>query len=108
MKVTHPECMDALTRPSTPTHSSDGDTHDESPAAKKSPANPCKYKTEMCKNYSEMGYCPYWEKCQFAHGIEELHWKEPSKKHFYRTRKCQPFWAKSNCNYGSRCQFSHY
>ena len=30
--------------------------------------NKTKYKTEMCKNFSEMGYCPYREKCQFAHG----------------------------------------
>ena len=30
--------------------------------------NIIKYKTEMCKNYSEMGYCPYRDKCQFAHG----------------------------------------
>ena len=27
-----------------------------------------KYKTELCKNYSEKGYCPYRWKCQFAHG----------------------------------------
>ena len=30
--------------------------------------NICKYKTEMCKNFSENGFCPYTEKCQFAHG----------------------------------------
>lgn len=32
--------------------------------------NVCKYKTEMCKNFSETGFCPYRDKCQFAHGEE--------------------------------------
>ena len=62
----------------------------------------------MCKNYSEMGYCPYWEKCQFAHGSEDLCFKRPvQKKKYYRTKKCTPFWDNGTCNYGSRCQFSH-
>lgn len=30
--------------------------------------NLCKYKTEMCKNFSENGFCRYINKCQFAHG----------------------------------------
>ena len=30
--------------------------------------NLCRYKTEMCKNFSENGFCPYTDKCQFAHG----------------------------------------
>ena len=34
--------------------------------------NICKYKTEMCKNFSENGYCHYGDKCQFAHGAHEL------------------------------------
>lgn len=49
-------------------YSSDEDDFSDGVALKK-PINVGKYKTEMCKNYSEMGYCPYWEKCQFAHGI---------------------------------------
>ncbi len=31
-----------------------------------------KYKTELCKNFSETGFCPYRKKCKFAHGINEL------------------------------------
>lgn len=27
-----------------------------------------KFKTEMCKNWIEQGYCRYGTKCQFAHG----------------------------------------
>lgn len=47
-------------------------TDDESNLDRFSPkivkTNICKFKTEMCKNYSEMGFCPYRNKCQFAHG----------------------------------------
>lgn len=28
-----------------------------------------KYKTELCKTFSEKGYCPYGRKCRFAHGL---------------------------------------
>jgi len=27
-----------------------------------------KHKTELCKTFSELGYCPYERKCRFAHG----------------------------------------
>ncbi|KAJ2721442.1 hypothetical protein GGI07_003955 [Coemansia sp. Benny D115] len=30
------------------------------------------YKTRPCQRFSEQGECPYGEKCQFAHGEEEL------------------------------------
>jgi len=54
--------------------------------------NIIKYKTEICKNYSEMGYCPYRDKCQFAHGEDELHRTGPLPKKAYRTKKCKSFW----------------
>ena len=86
-------------------------TDDEQQSQRLSPLpqkiNLCKYKTEMCKNYSEVGYCPYYSKCQFAHGWEELHSLSSSKNEFYRTKPCKPFKDKSTCNYGFRCQFSH-
>lgn len=31
-----------------------------------------KYKREMCKNWTESGFCRYGLKCQYAHGAEEL------------------------------------
>ncbi|KAJ2818936.1 hypothetical protein IWW50_005638, partial [Coemansia erecta] len=34
-------------------------------------ANPL-YKTRLCQRFSELGECPYGEKCQFAHGEAEL------------------------------------
>ncbi|KAK9894499.1 hypothetical protein P389DRAFT_146071, partial [Cystobasidium minutum MCA 4210] len=37
------------------------------------------YKTEMCRSWSEIGSCRYAEKCQFAHGMEEL---RPMPSHY--------------------------
>jgi hypothetical protein len=34
-------------------------------------ANPL-YKTRLCMNFQSTGSCPYTEKCQFAHGVDEL------------------------------------
>ncbi|KAJ2200591.1 hypothetical protein IW144_000984, partial [Coemansia sp. RSA 522] len=34
-------------------------------------ANPL-YKTRLCQRFGELGECPYGEKCQFAHGDNEL------------------------------------
>lgn len=31
-----------------------------------------RYKTKVCKNYIEMGMCPYESRCMFAHGDDEL------------------------------------
>ena len=31
-----------------------------------------KYKREMCKNWTEVGFCRYGLKCQYAHGPDEL------------------------------------
>ena len=69
--------------------------------------NICKFKTEMCKNFSENGYCPYGEKCQFAHGAHELVAVCGQGKRRCEKKKCRSFWQKSMCGYGTRCQFSH-
>lgn len=34
--------------------------------------DPEKYKTTLCKTWAKQGSCPYYHKCQFAHGEEEL------------------------------------
>lgn len=63
----------------------------------------------MCKNYSEKGFCSYWNKCQFAHGPQELLKNvQNTKRHTYRTKKCKSFWDTGSCRYGFRCQFLHY
>ena len=38
--------------------------------SKHSPSS--KIKTSLCRNYVEKEFCPYGDKCQFAHGPEEL------------------------------------
>ena len=67
--------------------------------------NPAKHKTELCKNFSELGRCPYGKKCRFAHGAHELV-NVPSRQTF-RKKKCHGFWEKGFCSYGTRCQFGH-
>lgn len=34
--------------------------------------NQTKYKTVLCKHYGQSGACSYGDKCQFAHGFQEL------------------------------------
>ena len=67
--------------------------------------NPAKHKTELCKNFSELGRCPYGYKCRFAHGTEELVFSAPVKT--FRKKKCNGFWQNGQCSYGVRCQFIH-
>ncbi|KAJ2161072.1 hypothetical protein GGF46_001743 [Coemansia sp. RSA 552] len=45
--------------------------HQGSAAGLRYNSNPL-YKTKMCQRFSELGECPYGEKCQFAHGDDEL------------------------------------
>ena len=67
--------------------------------------NPLKHKTELCKTYSELGFCNYGDKCRFAHGYHQL--IRLPKNIALRQRKCNGFWGKGFCNYGIRCQFGH-
>lgn len=59
----------------------------------------------MCKNYSEKGFCPYGEKCKFAHGLDELLITDQKTKK--KPAKCRNFWKKGFCTYGLRCKFRH-
>lgn len=64
-----------------------------------------RYKTELCRQYSENGQCKYGDKCQFAHGIEEL--KDVKRHPKYKTDFCKTFHSKGFCPYGPRCHFIH-
>lgn len=64
-----------------------------------------KIKSSLCKNFSEKGHCPYGQKCQFAHGIDELRCNVDENS--YKTKPCNAFWKKGCCTYGHRCNFSH-
>jgi len=56
----------------------------------------------------EKGYCPYENRCLFAHGIEELRAKDTwCNCELYRTRKCKVFYEKHECKFGKRCNFMH-
>lgn len=58
-----------------------------------------KLKNELCRNYLETGYCKYHDKCQFAHGIQELRQHQETNNK-YKTKKCLSFSDKACCSYG--------
>jgi len=87
---------------STSPESSSSDELSNSPSIK---TNPLKHKTELCKTFSELGYCNYGFLCRFAHGKNELVVLPPSKN--CRKRRCKGFWQHGYCLYGFRCQFGH-
>lgn len=38
----------------------------------RSPVNRSLYHTELCRTFSMIGFCPYGDSCQFAHGAQQL------------------------------------
>eukprot|EP00347_Sterkiella_histriomuscorum_P009346 403341566 len=66
-----------------------------------------KYKTEMCKNWIEIGVCRYGNKCQFAHGNRELNEKLQPTNAKYKSKICTTFQERLFCPYGKRCLFKH-
>ncbi|KAK2900287.1 cysteine three histidine 1 [Channa argus] len=64
-----------------------------------------RYKTELCTSYSAAGFCKYAERCQFAHGLHELH--VPFRHPKYKTELCRSYHTTGYCYYGSRCLFVH-
>ncbi|XP_061137795.1 mRNA decay activator protein ZFP36L1-like isoform X1 [Syngnathus typhle] len=64
-----------------------------------------RYKTELCRSFTENGTCKYGGKCQFAHGVEEL--RDLSRHPKYKTEPCRTFHTIGFCPYGIRCHFVH-
>lgn len=64
-----------------------------------------RYKTELCTSYSATGFCKYAERCQFAHGLHELH--VPFRHPKYKTELCRSYHTTGYCYYGNRCLFVH-
>jgi hypothetical protein len=46
------------------------------------------YKTELCKNFMETGFCEFNDECAYAHGLGELNLKQKSHKN-YKTKMCK-------------------
>ncbi|KAI7865176.1 hypothetical protein BDF14DRAFT_1688977, partial [Spinellus fusiger] len=63
------------------------------------------YKTELCRNWEEIGQCRYGAKCQYAHGVNDLHTVERHPK--YKTQICRTYYTTGTCPYGIRCTFLH-
>lgn len=63
-----------------------------------------KRKLELCKSFTENGYCHYGANCFFAHGIQELSLHQPT----LRKKMCRNFQHDKFCKFGSRCNFLHH
>ncbi|XP_072248656.1 uncharacterized protein [Leuresthes tenuis] len=64
-----------------------------------------RYKTELCRSFTENGLCKYGGKCQFAHGQDEL--RDLNRHPKYKTEPCRTFHTIGFCPYGIRCHFVH-
>lgn len=73
----------------------------------KDSAGDLNYKTELCRTWVEKNYCPYNEKCRFAHGKKDLHDKVILNSKNYKQKECNSFHKKGYCPYGPRCHFKH-
>ncbi|KAH7708970.1 hypothetical protein AAVH_23760 [Aphelenchoides avenae] len=64
------------------------------------------YKTQLCKTYMEKGECPFYEKCQFAHGQADL--RTPAVRNpKYKMVSCRNYAANRYCPYNERCEYIH-
>lgn len=63
------------------------------------------YKTELCESFTTKGHCKYGNRCQFAHGLGELKFKQRSTN--FRTKPCVNWTKLGYCPYGKRCCFKH-
>ena len=91
------------------------------PSQLKGNLNP-RYKTALCKNYNSDHGCQYGNKCQFAHGSEELRMNldmnnmmgmndifQSKQKNImnYKIVKCKNYEKDGKCKYGDRCSYAH-
>uniref|UniRef100_A0A7S0EY75 C3H1-type domain-containing protein n=1 Tax=Hanusia phi TaxID=3032 RepID=A0A7S0EY75_9CRYP len=67
------------------------------------------YKTQMCKNFEAHGFCGFGDKCNFAHGVEELRTgsRPVLDTRLFKTRLCKTFEQKGKCPYGDNCTYAH-
>ena len=85
-------------------------------------ANNIRYKTALCRHFDTPQGCSYGEKCQFAHGINELKQNDKNmmaqnpmqamdnkQKNIlnYKIVKCKNWEKDKSCKYGAHCTFAH-
>ncbi|KAI7866602.1 hypothetical protein BDF14DRAFT_1810504 [Spinellus fusiger] len=63
------------------------------------------YKTEYCRNWTELGHCRYGKRCCYAHGSNEL--RAAPRHNRYKTQICRAYHVEGACPYGIRCTFIH-
>jgi len=86
-------------------HDDESDTSSDSGSVESHYEGKSRYKTELCRSWEETGYCRYADKCQFAHGHEEL--RHVSRHHKYKSELCNNYHYEGTCMYGIRCCFIH-
>ena len=69
------------------------------------PSSTSRYKTELCRPFQEYRVCKYGDKCQFAHGEQDLRIMPRHPK--YKTELCRTYHSTGFCPYGPRCHFIH-
>ena len=89
---------------------------------KKQGPNNARYKTALCKHFNTPQGCSYGDKCQFAHGQQELKQIDNTKinnQNFipqnnkqknnlnYKIVKCKNWEKDKTCKYGAHCTFAH-
>ncbi|KAJ1481527.1 hypothetical protein T484DRAFT_1577591, partial [Baffinella frigidus] len=63
------------------------------------------YKTRVCAYFQTTGACHFGERCNFAHGSEDL--RTVAEPDVFKTRLCSTFLEKGSCWYGAACSFAH-
>uniref|UniRef100_UPI0037E8DA5A mRNA decay activator protein ZFP36L1 n=1 Tax=Semicossyphus pulcher TaxID=241346 RepID=UPI0037E8DA5A len=91
--------------PGTDMKHSQGDISPTALNTNSTPSSSSRYKTELCRSFTESGLCKYGGKCQFAHGPDEL--RDLSRHPKYKTEPCRTFHTIGFCPYGMRCHFVH-
>jgi len=73
---------------------------------------PGAYKTCLCQNWLQTGFCPFAAKCHFAHGPHEIRVAGPPEQTghppaTYKTSLCRNWRSGSVCQHASNCVFAH-
>jgi len=64
-------------------------------------------KVVLCQQHSQTGQCERGSACQFAHGVQELHFYRAKQVPNYKTTLCQPWESTGQCSYGETCMYAH-